>query len=1299
MAAKERVVSLSVKAKDEFSGVLKKLETAGRKTQLQFASETRSAIKATGDELRNLKQQITSLSQAENVNRQELGNLLVAQNKLIERSGVLKDRLYQVQQTLAGGTTRGGFNAFSKLADDLGRVQAEAAKAERRLKVQASAQARLNAEVGKGFAAWSRQTDAEIAAAAAAAKSERVAKLREAAQSRLNNQVKTGFSTWSQYVDTVNRVRTAEEAAIKTAERKAAIQERLNNSAKSGFAAWSQSVGSASGKNEKASVEAVVPAIKAKETASKKAAAADRDHADAMNDAAAAAKRMGSALPGARDRNKGKKGDEQEVEVMGLKPWQLVNLGYQVNDVISGLAMGQAPVQILAQQAGQFAQIWPNVMVGLARSLPMWGGLAAAMTPVIAAISRTAKETKALKAFTAELALSADGARYNAAALVTVAKNARSAGVAFDDAKASISAFMREGVSQQNIAPLLEMAKQLAKVTGQSVPDASKRLAQAFTGNVSDVRELDRELNFLTATQYEQIRAMEAAGNSSGALATAQDALRAKLASSVQPATLWKSAVKDLKSAWDSLVTAIQNSGIIEVGAAALNGLAYAAKGAAIVINGAVGLFEEDSLSERYGRLNKERRRLERQMGQAKQSNESMFGVGAEPSGEMKRLQVEINKVEADYQEVVDLIKKGTAAQRETTAAAAETAAATEEQKKNQVEIDAVVQAHTKSLKDQFDTTLLTSREQFIQNSLLDARNEAMAKAVELGIAFSNLTSEQTEMIRQQAGALFDRNKSVDLQGDLGSFVDKVTYAESSGKTDARPIDPKTGELKSSALGLGQFIESTWLSMFKRYFPDRAEGMTNAAILALRKDAAMSKKMVELYAQENAKVLEKAGIAVTETSLYLSHFLGPNGAAGVMAASASTPVSNILKPGQINANESVLRGKNAGQVRDWAAGKMGATSAEVDAGARLLEIEEDRAETVTEYNKGAKERLADQQFELENMRLSAREAAIAKAIRDEELQAKEAGLALSEKERAEIARVTGELFDRQNVDAEVNRLLEQRAIIQERLSLAKASGDQSEIAAATSELADLDGALTSAIDKAIAFWEAIGGEGAKVAIANLELHKQKVEQTAEAYRTQYIPSAEQLNQQIAETGSNALSTFAQQVAAGEASFKSFFAAVSAGIGQMLVEIGQAIMKQTLLNAISGMGGGGGAGGWINNMMMAAVRHEGGMAGGAGATRMVDPAIFAGATRYHTGGIPGLKPNEVPAILENDEEVITAEDSRHRNNGGGQLPSIKMVNVLDPADIFERALATEVGEKIMLNFMSNRSQQINGMLRG
>ncbi|MES8781234.1 hypothetical protein U6T93_12310, partial [Cutibacterium acnes] len=70
-------------------------------------------------------------------------------------------------------------------------------------------------------------------------------------------------------------------------------------------------------------------------------------------------------------------------------------------------------------------------------------------------------------------------------------------------------------------------------------------------------------------------------------------------------------------------------------------------------------------------------------------------------------------------------------------------------------------------------------------------------------------------------------------------------------------------------------------------------------------------------------------------------------------------------------------------------------------------------------------------------------------------------------------------------------------------------------------------------------------------------------------------------------------------------------------------------------------------------IMGVTRHTGGLVGTGGEIRSgLSPLLFGAAPRYHRGGIAGLAPGEVPAILEAGEEVLTRDDPRHRLNGGG-----------------------------------------------
>ena len=58
-----------------------------------------------------------------------------------------------------------------------------------------------------------------------------------------------------------------------------------------------------------------------------------------------------------------------------------------------------------------------------------------------------------------------------------------------------------------------------------------------------------------------------------------------------------------------------------------------------------------------------------------------------------------------------------------------------------------------------------------------------------------------------------------------------------------------------------------------------------------------------------------------------------------------------------------------------------------------------------------------------------------------------------------------------------------------------------------------------------------------------------------------------------------------------------------------------------------------------------VLHGGGIAGGAAPLRRVPDAAFLGAPRLHAGGVAGLRPDEVPAILQRGERVLSRAQTR------------------------------------------------------
>jgi hypothetical protein len=84
---------------------------------------------------------------------------------------------------------------------------------------------------------------------------------------------------------------------------------------------------------------------------------------------------------------------------------------------------------------------------------------------------------------------------------------------------------------------------------------------------------------------------------------------------------------------------------------------------------------------------------------------------------------------------------------------------------------------------------------------------------------------------------------------------------------------------------------------------------------------------------------------------------------------------------------------------------------------------------------------------------------------------------------------------------------------------------------------------------------------------------------------------------------------------------------------------------------NGSGGGGGILGWITGLF-----HSGGMAENPQDTRFVHSYLFSGAPRLHDG----LAPDELPAILQRGERVLSRKESREY--GAGAHPPGVVINV-------------------------------------
>lgn len=164
------------------------------------------------------------------------------------------------------------------------------------------------------------------------------------------------------------------------------------------------------------------------------------------------------------------------------------------------------------------------------------------------------------------------------------------------------------------------------------------------------------------------------------------------------------------------------------------------------------------------------------------------------------------------------------------------------------------------------------------------------------------------------------KNAAAKTGVDFNYLVEKAA-TESGFKTGVQ-------SKSSSATGLYQFIDSTWLAMIKKHGDDYgldnfsdaikqdskgnytvADKATRQEILNLRKDADIAAIMAAEFADDNKIYLENSVSGeIGNTDLYLAHFMGASGASRFLNAKSANgnQIAASLFPSAARANHNVF---------------------------------------------------------------------------------------------------------------------------------------------------------------------------------------------------------------------------------------------------------------------------------------------------------------------------------------------------------------------------------------------------------
>ena len=849
------------------------------------------------------------------------------------------------------------------------------------------------------------------------------------------------------------------------------------------------------------------------------AAATDRATGAAMRNAAAT--RTQGAAADLASRQAASWASRQGRGPLGLRPFELQNLSYQLNDVFTQIASGTPVMQVAAQQGGQFVQLFPKLGAAVLRLSP-WIALAtAAFAPFITAMNKANAEAKSLSEFDRLLTRSGEGASYTAQELANLAAHLDDYGASLKDARAALTEFVGDSVDPAYLERFGETAVDVSKVLGIDVTEAAKKVSDAFTGNADAVLALDDELNFLTDSERKHIEKLRESKKDAEARTTAFAIFERRYGETADKMRgPWSRILRDFGSAWGAFADTVNMIDFSEVGA----------------------------------------------------------------------------KIDWLMDKIADL----TASLPGARSANVENAEAW---------VDRAMAARNRAAND-----LADRRRRFGAN---DGRTRAAQREYDFQVAETNRAQTALTMAQFRDGTNPLQQRTASAPTD--TTRDPPPAANSGRRSGASEAERRA---KAQAEFLRDLEAENAARRFQLTLIDQEERERQVLEEIHEKERAARELGLELSADQRAEIRK------TVQDLY-------------DAAKANEAVRLIE-----DARRQIAEAR--GEVEDRDAfiqrkvEEAGLTRRELDDAGQLVVV------------------LTQQGVEYQNVLRTLWE--INEATRQ-----------------------------RQVAEKQVNDLTSMRSDLLDRARFLQDTGRGVEADAVLAQIEALNAQIVVAADKAIAMWRVVGGPEAEAAIAVLQTARDE----ASGLGKDMVTSGRQINEMLVDGGMSGWDRFFQELEQGIGLFESLRNAFLAFASDFLRQIARMIAQQAILNLMrdAGMradGSGGPAAavaGWINGL----VRHNGGMIG-AGGGRAVPLAAVAGATRYHTGGVIGLKPNERAVVAEMGEEMLTADDPRHRNNlgkgAGGR--NVKIVNVFDPVDLLDKALSSDGGERLFMNFVQRNA---------
>lgn len=247
------------------------------------------------------------------------------------------------------------------------------------------------------------------------------------------------------------------------------------------------------------------------------------------------------------------RGGRRTTGLFGLKPNDLANLNFQIQDIFVSLQSGQNPLTVLIQQGSQISQIFPGLISTVAKLVLRFFPLIAVVAAVGAAFAELYTDSVRLKQAQEDLANAPLGEGIDATRFADAQEKLEGVAETADDARKAMLLLVEEGFDTDAIETYSEAAGRLAERLGIDVVEATELLVDVQRGGIDAVFDLAEKTNDLTEADLDHAEALFEAGRAGEARQYVLDRVAERneqIARATQ--SVWTPAVNNLKSAWSS---------------------------------------------------------------------------------------------------------------------------------------------------------------------------------------------------------------------------------------------------------------------------------------------------------------------------------------------------------------------------------------------------------------------------------------------------------------------------------------------------------------------------------------------------------------------------------------------------------------------------------------------------------------------------------------------------------------------------------------------------------------------------